>query len=133
MDRLRNLLLDPRIRDRKLDDDSLLEAHERIVREKRLLRSAFLSFYDTLARCCDTCFLVEGLELELGSGAGFFGEVRPGLITSDVRKSPHIDRVIDATAMDMPAGSVRCVYGINVFHHLPSPDAFFVSFLACWS
>ena len=122
---LRDLLLDPRIRDGALDDDALLEAHERIVREKRLLRSAFLTFYATLTRLCDEYFRVEGLELELGSGAGFFKEVRPGLITSDVRKSPRIDRVIDALAMDIPDDSVRCIYAINVFHHLRSPDAFF--------
>ena len=47
---LRDLLLDPRIRNGSLDDDGLLEAHERIVREKRLLRSAFLTFYATLTR-----------------------------------------------------------------------------------
>ena len=122
---LRDLLLDSRIRNEALDDDGLLEAHERIVREKRLLRSAFLTFYATLTRLCDRYFPVEGLELELGSGAGFFKEVRPGLITSDVRKSPHIDRVIDALAMDVPDDSVRCIYAINVFHHLSSPDAFF--------
>lgn len=122
---LRDLLLDPRTREGALDDDGLLREHEHIVREKRLLRSAFLTFYTTLTRLCDTYFSVEGLELELGSGAGFFKEVRPGLITSDVRKSPHIDRVIDALAMDIPDDSVRCIYAINVFHHLRSPDAFF--------
>ncbi|MDE7371854.1 MAG: class I SAM-dependent methyltransferase, partial [Desulfovibrio sp.] len=126
MPRLRDLLLDPRIRNGALDDDELLEAHEHIVREKRLLRSAFLTFYATLTRLCDRYFRVDGLELELGSGAGFFKEVRPGLITSDVRKSPRIDRVIDALAMDIPDDSVRCIYAINVFHHLPSPDTFFL-------
>lgn len=121
---LRDFFLDPRIRG-ELDDEYALGMHERIVREKRLLRSAFLTFYTTLARYCDARFPVEGLELELGSGAGFFRDLRPGLITSDVRKSSRIDRVIDATAMNLPDDSVRCIYAINVFHHLPSPDAFF--------
>lgn len=122
---LRDLLLEPRIRRGAPDEDALLQVHERIVREKPLLRSAFLTFYTTLSRYCDTCFRVPGAELELGSGAGFFREVRPGLVTSDVRKSARIDRVLDASAMDIPDGSVRCIYAINVFHHLPSPDAFF--------
>ena len=122
---LRDYFLDPRIGEAR-DDDGLLDAHERIVREKRLLRSAFLTFYARLTKVCDRYFPVEGLELELGSGAGFFKELRPGLITSDVRKSSHIDRVIDALAMDIPDDSVRCIYAINVFHHLASPNAFFL-------
>lgn len=125
MEKLRRFLLDPRARDANLDDDGLLAAHERMVKEKRLLRSAFQTFYTTLARCCDAYFPVEGMELELGSGAGFFKEVRPGLVTSDVRKSKNIDRNLDALAMDLSDGSVRCIYAINVFHHLSSPDAFF--------
>ena len=120
MDILRSLLLDPRIRNADLDDNGLLEAHERMVREKRLLRSAFLTFYTTLADYCDKYFRVEGMELELGSGAGFFKDVRPGLVTSDVRKSKKIDRNIDALSMDIADNSIRCIYAINVFHHLCS-------------
>lgn len=123
---IRDYLLDPRIRNEALDDDGLLKAHEQIVREKRLLRSAFLTFYASLTKLCDRYFPVEGLEVELGSGAGFFKNLRPRLITSDVRTSSHIDRVIDALAMDIPDDSVRCIYGINVFHHLASPDTFFL-------
>lgn len=69
---LRDRLLDPRIRNEALDDDGLLEAHEQVVKEKRLLHSAFLTFYACLTKVCDRYFPVEGHELELGSGAGFF-------------------------------------------------------------
>ena len=124
IDRIRRLLYDPRVRDVPVDDPALLAIHREVLREKRLLRSAFETFYRDMASLCDRHFPVGGIELELGSGAGFFREVRPGLVTSDVRTGPHIDRVIDAQAMDLPDGSVRCVYAINVFHHLPDPEAF---------
>jgi SAM-dependent methyltransferase len=63
--------------------------------------------------------------VELGTGAGFFRTLRPNLITSDVRKAPNIDLELDAQNMSLQSESVRSMYAINVFHHLPNPDAFF--------
>jgi SAM-dependent methyltransferase len=95
------------------------------LREKQLLRSAFETFYRDMAKLCDRFFSVAGLEVELGTGAGFFKSLRPPLITSDVRKGRHIDMELDAQAMSLAEESVRCVYAINVFHHLPDPELFF--------
>jgi SAM-dependent methyltransferase len=78
-----------------------------------------------MAALCDRFFSVKGLEVELGTGAGFFKSLRPDLITSDVRKGPHIDMELDAQAMNLGDNTVRCMYAINVFHHLPDPDLFF--------
>lgn len=84
-----------------------------------------MTFYNDLSSICDKTFPVDGLEIELGSGAGFFKKIRKNLITTDIRKSPKIDRVMNAQSMDVPNESIRCLYAINVFHHLPSPDTFF--------
>jgi SAM-dependent methyltransferase len=78
-----------------------------------------------MAAVCDRLFDVEGVEVELGTGAGFFRSVRPGLMTSDVREGVGIDRKLDAMDMDLAPDSVRCIYAINVFHHLPDPERFF--------
>uniref|UniRef100_UPI00404899EC class I SAM-dependent methyltransferase n=1 Tax=Orrella sp. TaxID=1921583 RepID=UPI00404899EC len=32
---------------------------------------------------------------------------------------------LDALAMNLADNTVRCIYAINVFHHLPDPDLFF--------
>lgn len=122
---LRQWLYEPRVRGVNVDDNSLLGIHSTILREKQLLRSAFETFYHDMARLCDRFLSVEGLEIELGTGAGFFKNLRPTLITSDVRKGPHIDMELDAQAMTLADNSVRCVYAVNVFHHLPDPELFF--------
>ena len=122
---LRQWLYEPKVRGVDVDNNALLEIHTRILREKRLLRSAFETFYRDMCRLCDRCFSVPGLEVELGTGAGFMKSMRPGLVTSDVRKGPHIDMELDAQAMALGDESVRCIYAINVFHHLPDPERFF--------
>lgn len=123
--RLRNWLYDSRVRDVNVDDESMLELHAAILAEKPMLRSTFSSFYDTMLECNERYLSGDGMEIELSSGVGFFKERWPEVVTSDVRYSTHIDRVLDAQNMDVPDNSVRCVYAINVFHHLPDPNRFF--------
>jgi SAM-dependent methyltransferase len=78
-----------------------------------------------MAGLCDRLFCVDGLEVELGTGAGFFKTIRPNLVTSDIRKGEHIDMELDAQAMGLADNSVRSIYAINVFHHIPDPCLFF--------
>ena len=122
---IRNFLYDPRVRDMDVDDAQLLAIHRQILFEKPIMRHVFEDFYREMSSRCDSYFQVSGQEIELGSGAGFFKKVRPQLVTSDVRQGPHIERVLDAQALDLPDNSVRCVYAINMFHHLPEPGKFF--------
>lgn len=125
VNRLRMWLYEPRVRNIDVDDNELLAIHSSVLREKWLLRSAFETFYRDMAAFCDRHFAVPGAEIELGTGAGFFKTLRPVLQTSDIRKGPHIDMKLDAQAMALPDDSVRCIYAINVFHHLPDPERFF--------
>jgi SAM-dependent methyltransferase len=125
LSRFRQWLYESRVRGVDVDDASLLQIHSAILRDKPLLRSAFEAFYRDMADLCDRYLLVEGDEIELGTGAGFFKSRRPQLITSDVRKGPHIDIELDAQAMALPSDSARCIYAINVFHHLSQPERFF--------
>lgn len=122
---LRQWLYEPRVHGIDVDDNKLLLIHANILREKRLLRSAFETFYHDMIALCERYFQVSGLEIELGTGAGFFRDIRPVLTTSDVRKGPNIDMELDAQAMNLKDSTVRCIYAINVFHHLPSPRQFF--------
>lgn len=122
---LRGLLHDPRVRGVPPDAESLLGIHREVVRTKPLLRSAFTTFYEDMTRLCDRHFTVPGVEIELGSGAGFFKELRPWLVTSDIRKGDGIDIELDAQDMALGSDTVRCIYAVNVFHHLQDPLAFF--------
>lgn len=122
--RLRNLVYEQKLSELDVDEISLMDIHRNVLENKPLLHSAFGTFYDDMTRCCDEFLTSSGFELELGSGVGFFKDIRKNLITSDIRKAPHIDRVIDAQSMEIPDNSVRCIYAINVFHHLPQPEKF---------
>ena len=123
--RLRTILYEPTVHKVNVDDQELLGIHRSILLGKPLLRSAFVTFYEEMSRLSDRYLSAGGLEVELGSGAGFFKSVRPGLISSDVRSGAHIDLAVDAMNMPMGDASVRCVYAINVFHHLSNPERFF--------
>lgn len=121
---LRTLLYEPGIHSLDVDGAELIAAHRQMLERKLLLRSAFTTFYRDMVEDCECLLPAKGLEIELGSGAGFFKNLRPCVITSDVRPIPGLDRVLDALAMDLPDESVHCIYAINVFHHLPDPERF---------
>ncbi len=123
--KLRELLYEPRVKNANVDAPDFLELHSRILREKPVLNDAFTAFYNQMGQLCDRYLAVEGREIELGSGAGFFKAIRPQVETSDIREAPGIDLKLDAQSMNLPDTSVRCVYAINVFHHLPEPERFF--------
>lgn len=125
IDAFRQWLYEPRVRGVDVDDNDLLQIHRDVLQNKSLLRSAFTTFYRDMARRCDDLLVADGTEVELGTGAGFFKSLRPQLVTSDVRKGPHIDMEVDAQRMTFPDQSLRCVFAINVFHHLPDPELFF--------
>jgi len=126
---LRNVLYDPRARGVNVDEDQLLTIHRQILLEKPLMRHVFEDFYVEMMKRCDRNFDVEGLEVELGSGAGFFKDMRPNLVSSDVRHGGHIDRVLDAQNLALPDASVRSLYATNVFHHLSDPEQFFLELI----
>lgn len=122
---LRNFLYEPILKDRDVNDRDMLIIHKNILLNKGLLKSAFFEFYKRISELSDEYFKVDGIELELGSGAGFFRDFKKDLITTDVRRGDNIDYYIDAQSMDIRDNSVRCVYAINVFHHLQEPELFF--------
>lgn len=122
---IRNWLYEPRVRGVGVDDEKLLELHSSVLHEKTLLKSAFETFYLDMINFCEKYFSVDGKEIEMGTGAGFFKKLRPTLITSDIRTGPNIDIELNAQKMALEDSSVRCLYAINVFHHLPNPDDFF--------
>ena len=123
--RLRDALYEPRVKNVRPDDPNLLALHASVLEEKPMLHDTFAYFYHKMADLCDKYLQVEGQEIELGSGAGFFKQIRPKVLTSDIRCSPGLDLSLDAQNMNVDDGSVRCIYAINVFHHLSDPVKFF--------
>ena len=52
-------------------------------------------------------------------------ELLPDVITSDVVPNDKLDLVVDAQDICFENSSLRSIYGINCFHHFPSPTNFF--------
>ena len=105
---LRQWLHEPKVRGVNVDDNALLALHTSILREKQLLRSAFETFYRDMAGLCDRFLSVPGLEVELGTGAGFFKSMRPALgAVTDGRPS----LVEKRTEVDVFVGENFCRHG----------------------
>jgi SAM-dependent methyltransferase len=71
-------------------------------------------------------FQDDAILLEIGAGAGFselYLKKRP--ILTDATTNPWIDRVLDATNMNLEDSSVDCIIASHNIHHFYSPYKFF--------
>lgn len=108
------------------DSPELAHFHREILSHKPMVREVFQEFYDRMRVLDETYFgSTPGLRIELGSGSSIMKEFYPEVISSDYKKIDGLDRILDATQMDLPDRSVRAFYGINCFHHFPDPNKFF--------
>lgn len=122
---IRYILHEQCIKESDNHEPLLLENHRNVLLHKPLLKEAYLYFYQEMVNICDKMFKIDGLELEIGSGVGFFKDVRKNVLTTDIRNSEHIDMDINALSMPFIDNSIKCIYAINVFHHLSEIESFF--------
>jgi len=106
-----------------LNDPGRIEKLRRLIQEKAGLRSYYLDAYRRYSQCLQRC-PAEGIALELGSGGGFVKEVIPEVLTSDTLPYAGVDRVIDATRMPFRDSSLKAIFMLNVFHHIPDVATF---------
>lgn len=112
---IRSLLAHPLTRGLDLDAPETTAARRRIIREKPFLRRIYLEWYREHAASLPQG---EDAVVELGSGAGFFAEVHPGAITSDVQPVPGVDLAVNAQELPFADGSLRAVCMTNLLHHV---------------
>ena len=122
---LREFLCDPRLSGLDVDSEEFSVAHRQVLMSKPMLRGLFADFYARCRNADERYFSGSGLRLEIGSGSSFMKEIYPDVITSDIKQLPFLDLVCRGESLPFADGSVRAIYGINVFHHLPEPRAFF--------
>jgi SAM-dependent methyltransferase len=115
---------------KKLDNPSRLAEIRRIIQGKAALRRFYEDVYKKYGECLERCPR-QGKVLELGSGAGFVKEVIPEVITSDILPYQNVDMVADATHLSFPDESLRCIYLLNVFHHIPDVGSFLLEAQRC--
>lgn len=129
LQKIRSLLSEPRLKDVNYDSDDLIQIHRKILMDKPMIREVFEELYRECRQCDDTYLEGTGARIELGAGSSFFRELYPDIISTDIKHGGHLDRVLDAQAMDLADASVRSFYAIHCFHHLPRPELFFSELL----
>jgi SAM-dependent methyltransferase len=121
---LRDVLAHRLARGVDLDSAEATAVHARLIREKPFLRRLYLHYYDhyeaAIARAAPG-----GIVLEVGAGAGFYQEVRPAVISLDLRPGANVDLLGSALDLPLRAESTRAILLLNVLHHLPDAAAFF--------
>jgi SAM-dependent methyltransferase len=122
---LRRFLLDPRVAALDPDSRDFSLAHRRVLLEKPLVQELFRHFYRACRELDERYLSGSGLRIEIGSGSGFMRESYPDVVTSDVKPLPFVQLVCRGERMPLRRASVRALYAINTFHHLPDPRAFF--------
>jgi len=118
-------LRDPSLDAVDVDGEERLVLHGRMLQRKRMLREVFVEFHHLFHRLDQRFLKGDGLAIELGAGIAPMRDSYPGVLATDIVYGPHLDRVLNAEAMDMRDRSVRVLYGQNCFHHFPHPDRFF--------
>jgi len=106
-----------------------LDSPERIhfirsqIEHKKSLKAWYRENYEKFAQVVSRT-PSEGLILEIGSGGGFIKDVLPETKTSDVLAYDGVDFQVDATRMPFDSDSLRAIFMLNVFHHIPDVGAF---------
>lgn len=123
---LRDWLKEPETRRLDMDGVEATVAHRAVLLRKKMLRDLFAAFYRECRKWDERYFAgAEGQRLEIGSGSSIIKEFFPDVITSDIKPLPFVDLVAPGESLPFPDGTLRAIYGINVFHHFPDPAAFF--------
>jgi len=126
--KLRNRLAHPLTRGRDLDDPATTDLRRRIIADNRFLHRVYDDWYTQMARRIPAG---DKPALELGSGAGFMGDYVPRLITSDIWPIAGLDLTADGHRMPFGDGQLRAITMLNVLHHLPNVERFFVEAARC--
>lgn len=122
---LLDLLRDPLLDGVDIDGESRLDLHRKMLQKKRMLRTVFKDFHHTFRKLELRLLSGGGAKVELGSGISPMRDSYSEVLATDIVAAPHLDKVVNAEAMDFPDDSVRVIYGQNCFHHFPHPDLFF--------
>ncbi len=98
--------------------------HREILLRKPFLKRIYEQWYRSFIEVLDE--LPEGALVEIGSGGGFLKTLLPEVITSDILPLSHCDMTFSAEQMPFEDESLRGIFMIDVLHHIPDCERFFI-------
>jgi SAM-dependent methyltransferase len=101
---------------------SFFALQKKLILSRPLMRRCYEDWYRRLLN--DAKSAPYGTIVELGSGGGYYKDLEPDAVTSDVVENVA-DTVIDARQLPFKDESVRALVLIHVFHHIPNVERFF--------
>jgi SAM-dependent methyltransferase len=120
----------PLTRGLDIDSPETTSLRRQIIRSKPFLRKVYEEWYAfELAEI--RASPAKGKILELGSGAGFFSELSPGAVTSDLFSVDGISLILDGQFLPFSNGSLKAMVMTNVLHHVPQPELLFAEAARC--
>lgn len=117
----------PLTRGLSVDDPQTTSLRREIIQDKVFLRDIYHEWYARLAASLPE----KGEVLELGSGAGFFSDFRPNVITSEIFPTGNIQLVADACRLPFSNHSLDAIVMTDVFHHIPDVKSFLYEATRC--
>lgn len=96
--------------------------HGEIIKHKFFLRKLYQDWYSIFIN--EIAILPDGLLVELGSGGGFFKEMAPQVICTDIIDLPTNDMTFSALNMPFNDQSVGGIFMIDTMHHIPESEQF---------
>jgi SAM-dependent methyltransferase len=95
--------------------------HRRVWEQKHVLRRIYNEeFFARLLSFRKK----DGTSVEVGTGPGFFKQVLPGVLSTDIVWCPWLDVVADAQNLPFGTSSVANIFGVDVLHHITAPMTF---------
>jgi SAM-dependent methyltransferase len=125
---IKKWLAHPLTRGLSIDDARTTELRKLIIVKKKFLRRIYIEWYKSIVSELPK---LDGLVLELGSGAGFLRDFIPGLVTSEILPYPDVDIILDGYELPFVDNSLRGIVMTDVFHHLPHPRNFLKEATRC--
>lgn len=124
---IRSFLSHPTTRGLSVDDPRTTLLRRDIIQDKAFLRALYCEWYGRIVGVLPKKEDV----LELGSGAGFFQQFLPSVITSEVFETPGVKLIADACDLPLPNQSLDAIVMTDVFHHIPDVSRFLVEATRC--
>ena len=95
--------------------------HRRVWEQKPILRRIYNDEF--FARLLATQ-KPNGISIEVGAGPGFFKQIAPDVVSTDLIWCSWLDAIVDAQQLPFRTGSVSNVLGLDMLHHLARPMNF---------